>query len=183
MMNVKVDHGDPLQPFILNSMQRRDGRCAEQAKAHRPDLLGMVSGGPMRTKSVYGLARQHAIHGVARPTHGTQRRFHRTGTDPSISIQRLHPLGRGGILDRIDIGLGMRQQQMGIGAKGRLVSRETVETRVTERFGQRAHTVGPLRMTVRHVMIEIGLVAVKKCAHDASMEPPRLSCKSDFAAS
>ncbi len=74
MMDVEIDHGDPLDAVNFSRLLRRDGYAVEKTKAHRPVGLGMVAGRAHSAKSIVGLALHHSINGGANRTDRAQRR-------------------------------------------------------------------------------------------------------------
>ena len=75
VMDVEIDHRDPVQPVPGASVERPDGDRVEQAKAHGVGRFGVVPGRADGAKGVFPLALHHPVDGIADGPRGPARRF------------------------------------------------------------------------------------------------------------
>ncbi len=151
-MNIEIDDGDALGAMNGLRMSGGDGRVVEEAKAHRRRAFGMMAGRPRRDKGVGHPPAHHLVHGESRPARGMDRRLQSSRRHQGVGVEASEAFAGGRLLDRRDIGLGVRERERIARDSGGLLARQQMKRLLLERLLDGAHTLGALGMAGAHVM-------------------------------
>ena len=149
-------------------MTRRNCGIVEQAKAHRPRGLGMMTGRPGGDKGIDGLFRQHLVDRMNGAARGTQRRFEGAGRHRSIGVELHQTFGRRRIAELRDV-IHRVTSAMVERSSRRLDARKHLEFLRLECVRDGAKPVGPLGMTKRHQVFETGGVGDEQRGHESDV--------------
>jgi len=156
VMDVEVDHRDPLKPMDGAGVKRADGDVVEQAEAHRPRGLGVVAGRADGAKGVGGLARGHRIDRGADRACRAQRRFARARRERRVGIEVHTPGCRNARQHHFDISGRVRAlERLACGLRG-LAPVEGGELRGVERIEHRAQPGRAFGMKRPGIVFETG---------------------------
>ncbi len=165
MMHVEIDHGDALGAMRGAGVDGGDRHIVEQAEAHGPCRLGMVSRRAHSAKGVVGSAGHDLIDRVDHGSGGSERRLpaprrhDRVGVEPDQVVLR-----RGGA-DRLDIAGRVHPLDHGEIGERRLLSLQAAERTASQRLVDSAQAVRPLGVALPGIVQEAGWMGEEERRH------------------
>ena len=159
VMDVEIDDRDTLGPVRRLGVARGDGHVVEEAETHRRRDFGMVAGRARGDEGVSRLAVHHVVDRECRAAGRAKSGLERAGRHEGVLVERRQTLLRRRRADRLDIVERMNPCDRRELRPRRGAARQHAESLVVQRPLDCAQSVGPLGMSLAHLMRQARRVA------------------------